>query len=121
MKKLMLFIMCIFVGCLFGCSSNKYMDFFNELISKYKPNNIGMNQFDSLVKKLSTKISPEFVNTVLGKQKTFIPLNKTMANNIVSDITTIKRPTIGQSTSLGIKRNRTQELGTVVKRKLTKL
>lgn len=81
------------------------------------------NDFDSFISSSQESLHAieKQVNTILGKQKTFIPLNKTMANNIVSGITTIKRPTIGQSTSLGIKRNRTQELGTVVKRKLTKL
>lgn len=61
------------------------------------------------------------VNEVLGKQKAFIPLNRTVATHIANNVTTIQRPTIGQSTSLGLKRDRTQALNTIVRKKLTKL
>ena len=87
---------------------------------------LGFLNEDEFLKKTSSSqdslaIIEKQVNLVLGKQKTFIPLTKTVANHIVGNIKEINKPTIGQATQLGLSKRQPLKLNTVTKRKLNKL
>jgi superfamily I DNA/RNA helicase len=87
---------------------------------------LGFLNEDEFLKKVSSSqdslaMIEKQVNLVLGKQKTFIPLTKAVANQIVSNITEIKKPTIGQTTQLGLSKRQPLKLNTVTKRKLNKI
>lgn len=89
-------------------------------------NRLGFLSEDEFDSKLSNSqeslaIIERQVNTVLGKQHSFIPITPKIASNIVNNIKTIEKPTIGQSTTLGTVRRQPQKLNTLIQRKLTKL
>lgn len=88
-------------------------------------NKLGFLNEDEFLKKTSSSqdslaLIEKQVNLVLGKQKTFIPLTKTVANHIVGNIKEINKPTIGQATQLGLSKRQPLKLNTVTKRKLIK-